>query len=121
MPIDGSMDGGRCKVSGGRRRGRQGIRTHAMTNTAKRRIDTLLALAEEMARKKEIDLMRRYVSLAWKISTRYNVRIPRERKRSICRSCFAFLLPGVTARVRIKKWKRVTCLLCGEVKRFPLN
>jgi ribonuclease P protein subunit RPR2 len=104
-----------------RKHGRQGIRTHAMTNTARRRIDTLLDLAREMARKNDVQYMRRYVQLAWKLSTRYNVRIPRERKRWICKTCFAYLLPGVTARVRIKGQTKVTCLLCGAVKRYSLR
>lgn len=102
-----------------RRRGRRGIRTRGMIRTARERIEHLLTLAEGMARSGEVHRMRRCVELAWRISTRYNVRIPRWRKRWICRRCRAYLLPGVTARVRVRGHVRTTCLLCGDVRRIP--
>lgn len=45
-----------------------------------------------------------------------------ELKRSICKGCYRVLLPGETARVRLKKkpqrHMRWTCLHCGSWKVF---
>ena len=53
------------------------------------------------------------------LSTKYNVRLPRDMKRYICKDCHTFLLPGKTAQVRVKKGKIVIkCLHCGNYKRY---
>jgi ribonuclease P protein subunit RPR2 len=63
---------------------------------------------------------RRYVDLARRIGMRYNVRVPPEFKRRFCKSCLAYLLPGVNARVRFGRGRIVvTCTGCGAIQRLP--
>lgn len=62
----------------------------------------------------------RYVSLARRIAMRYQVSLPAELRRRVCRECDRILVPGRTARVRITHGRvGVTCLHCGTVKRYP--
>ncbi|XP_048343204.1 LOW QUALITY PROTEIN: ribonuclease P protein subunit p21-like [Sphaerodactylus townsendi] len=47
-------------------------------------------------------------------------------KRTICKSCFSLLVPGVSSTVRQRKrrnqrWTVVRCLNCGLTKRFLSN
>src|SRR5207237_917264 len=68
---------------------------------AAERMVTLFRLAESEALHRRAGRSRRYVELARRIGMRYNVRVPALFKRSFCKKCLAFLLPSVTARVRI--------------------
>ena len=64
------------------------------------------------------ELSRRYLELAKKIGMRYNVRIPGELKKRVCKGCGVYLKEGVTASVRLEKGMlKVRCLLCGHVYR----
>jgi ribonuclease P protein subunit RPR2 len=84
------------------------------------RMTTLFQLAESEALHRHAGRARRYVELARKIGMRYNVRVPPRFKRSFCKKCFAFLLPSVSARVRVARGRVVvTCTTCGSVQRFP--
>lgn len=63
----------------------------------------------------------RYVRLARKISMRYNVKTTTYR-RQYCRSCKAYLKPGVTSRHSIKKsYINIKCLKCGHIMRIPMK
>jgi len=85
---------------------------------AAERIERLFELAEK-AFEKHPELSDRYVKLAWKISTRYNVRLPTALKRKFCRKCLSFLRPGISCRVRIQSGCVTTaCLRCGHVARL---
>jgi ribonuclease P protein subunit RPR2 len=87
---------------------------------AKERIETLAALAAQMALAKDLEHADRYVQLARKIGMRYNVRLPRDLRARICRECLRYLLPGVTCTVRVHRRRvRVTCRYCGTVYRHP--
>lgn len=87
---------------------------------ARERIDALFSLAEQEALKGNLARADRYVELGQKIGMRYNVRLPSEFKRRVCKGCHAFLLPPKTARVRIGGSRLVTtCLKCGTIMRFP--
>ena len=87
---------------------------------ARERIDILFHLALERTKMGDLDLAKRYVELMRKISEKYNVRIPKEMKYHICKKCNAFLYPGITASVRLKKRKVVIkCNICGNYKRYP--
>jgi ribonuclease P protein subunit RPR2 len=84
------------------------------------RMATLFRLAESEALHRRMGRARRYVELARRIGMRYNVRVPAPFKRSFCKKCFAFLLPSVSARVRIGRGHVVvTCTACGAIQRFP--
>ncbi len=59
--------------------------------------------------------------IAWQIYLKERVKpLPREIKRSICRTCLSALIPGKTAVVRIRKGRVIVrCLKCGRVYRYP--
>ena len=87
------------------------------------RIERLFELAERVPSSR-LELAHRYVELAWRLATRYNVRFPPHLKRKFCRKCKAFLRPGITSRVRTRsKPSRLvmTCLRCGHRVRLPLK
>lgn len=64
----------------------------------------------------------RYVGLARRIGMRYQVSLPRDLRRLVCRACDAVLVPGATARHRVNAGRvTVTCLACGTVKRYPFR
>lgn len=87
---------------------------------AAERIDVLFQMAEREGHADHLARSDRYVELARKIGMRYNVRLPSEYKRRVCRECHAYLLPPKTARIRIGESRVVTtCLRCGAVMRFP--
>ncbi len=72
--------------------------------------------------RKHPERSRRYMEMAARLSSRYNVRMPPELKRRFCRSCHAYLVPGENCRVRTSPSQRavtITCLDCGRVSRHP--
>ncbi len=90
-----------------------------MRRIARERIEILYDLALREARGGDEELSRRYVEHILNLSRKYNVRLPREMKRSICKECHTILIPGRTAQVRLKKGKVVVkCLRCGNYKRY---
>lgn len=103
------------------RRGR-GKKSRLQLECANDRIRTLYGLAFNRARQGDLDLARRYTSLARKIGMRYTVRIPPHLKRTTCRSCFVPMIPDITARTRIRSGRVImTCLECGDVMRYPFR
>ena len=87
---------------------------------AAERMMTLFHLAESEALHRRPGRARRYVELARRIGMRYNVRVPPRFKRSFCKKCLAFLLPSVSARIRVGRGRVVvTCMACGAVQRHP--
>jgi len=88
---------------------------------ARERIKILFELADKEF-KNHPERSHRYVQLARRIAMRYNVRIPRELKRRICKGCHRYLVPGVNCRVRTsQKMLTITCLNCGRIARYPLK
>jgi len=84
------------------------------------RIGILFRLAERQALGGNLGRANRYTALAAKIGMRYNVQVPAAFKRRYCRACHAYLLPPVSARVRVGRGHViVTCLGCGAVQRVP--
>ncbi len=90
---------------------------------AKQRFYQLVDLAFEMARKGEVELASRIGYQAFKVAKKGGYKIPRKIKRRFCRRCFTPLIPGVTARIRVRNKGVptivVTCLNCGYVRRYP--
>ena len=94
-------------------------------NIAIERIDILMTLAEEEAKKNRLDRVKRYVELSKKIAMKLRMPFPRKWKRRICNKCGAFLIFGKNARVRIKSGKHpphvvITCLNCGNIISIPM-
>ncbi len=87
---------------------------------AQERVEILFELAEKEALKRNWARAGRYVELARTMGMRYNVPPGSAIRRRFCRSCGVFLLPSVTARIRIGDGKvTYTCLKCNRVNRFP--
>ena len=87
---------------------------------ARRRIDKLYALSKEKVSEGDYELARRYTYLAKRIGMRYTVRVPRHLKQMTCESCMIPMVPGRTARVRMRNGRRIlTCLKYGSIKRIP--
>lgn len=93
-----------------------------MVRIARERISTLFALAEGEATRGELALADRYVTLARKVGTRYNVRLLPEYRELYCRGCSTFWVEGRTVRTRLRSRRRVrTCLKCGRARRTPVR
>lgn len=87
----------------------------------KERIQTLFKQAEESF-KVHPERSRRYVEMALKLSTRYNVRLSPEMKRKFCKSCKSLVIPGLNSRTRASPSQKaiiITCQECGHVTRHP--
>ncbi|XP_077180836.1 ribonuclease P protein subunit p21 [Paroedura picta] len=72
------------------------------------------------------ELARFYCHTQNSISRRLVLRQDPSVKRTICKSCFSLLIPGVSSTVRQRKrrnqrWTVVRCLNCGLTKRFLSN
>lgn len=93
---------------------------YRLRDLALQRIDILLDNALKNARE-HMDLAQRQARIAWRICTRYNIRLPFEKRRLYCRGCKRFIVPGINARVRIRnkaiRCIKITCLDCGHVYR----
>ena len=54
-----------------------------------------------------------------KTSTRNRLPLPISQRHWICRGCTSLMIPGKSARVRIRNGQRITtCMECGKVRRF---
>ena len=85
---------------------------------AKERIDILFDLAEKNLNK-NLKRSQRYVELARKIGTRYNIRFSKETKRKFCKKC-NMLLKGTKAKVRTEeKALIIKCLNCNSIYTYP--
>ncbi len=94
----------------------------SVASIARERIDILLR--EARANVGDVEMSRRYVELARKISKRTKVRIPSEEKRYLCKGCGLPLIPGKNARVRVLAGNPrvvITCLSCGTLRRYPFT
>jgi len=89
-----------------------------MVRIAHERIDDLFALAARESSAGDPALADRYVVLARKVGTRYNVRLLPEYRELYCRSCSSYWVEGRTVRTRLRYGRRVrTCLRCGRERR----
>lgn len=64
----------------------------------------------------------KYVSIARKIATKINLKLPKDIKRKFCKHCYSYLKPGINSRIRNYK-SRVTiyCSNCKKFTRIPLS
>jgi len=104
-------------------RGRSGRRTKEMVEIAKERMRILLAQAEnEIIQNRNYNRARRYVILARKLGTRYNIRIEKYYRSKICRSCNSLLITSSACRIRCQGGKiTFYCKTCGNIMRMPLG
>ena len=93
-----------------------------MIRVARERVDDLFGLALSEAKDPGSPLPDRYVALARRVGTRYNVRFLPELRDYYCRGCSVFWVEGRTVRTRLRGGQRVrTCLKCGRVRRVPFG
>jgi len=84
----------------------------------------LFNYAVDRVKKGDLNLARRYIELGLKLLRKANASKPYVYRRYVCKNCYIPLIPGLTARVRIKSNKKqiittTTCLMCGWVSRKP--
>ena len=90
-----------------------------MQGVARTRIETLFSLAGPESVKNP-ERAKRYVELARKIGTRYNVRFSKQEKALFCKECNSYFnAQSLKVRVNSKtKAVEYECLECGHMKRF---
>lgn len=99
------------------RRGR-GRRSKEVEQIARERIEILFEEAQRAVSRGKGERAKRYVVMARRLGTRYNVSIPGRLRRWVCPSCGAFLVPGVNATTRLRPQRIViSCKACGAVRR----
>lgn len=101
-----------------RRRNRsRGSKPSWVKQLAGERIEILLKLAERVVGAKP-ERARRYVELARRLSSRYNVTVPACWKRKFCKRCFAWWTPA-NLRVRARNGTvTYKCRECGADSRI---
>ena len=88
-----------------------------IVNIAGIRMNKLMEMSKHQASYGDVDISRRYVDIAVRISRRTKTKVPKE--HIYCKNCFIPAVPG-TFRVRLKNHKIImTCTECGNVKRVP--
>lgn len=93
--------------------------TNEFKELAAERIERLFELAEDTFKARP-ELADNYVRAAWRLKTKYNLRLPKNLKRKFCRKCLSFWRPGASCRVRVQSGRMVvTCLRCGRITRLP--
>jgi len=99
---------------------RRGRRTKETVDLVRKRIERLFDLADDEAKAGNAELSDRYMVLARKLSTRYNVRIPKGLKRRMCPKCLAYLMIGEAASYRVRRGRVIVhCKRCGTIVRRP--
>jgi RNase P subunit RPR2 len=81
------------------------------------RIYRLFELAENMDKEKKDNYVKRYLTLAKRISEKCRVSIPKELKKKHCRKCF---LMDITL-VKKEPFLIVKCNNCKNEKKYPLE
>ena len=103
--------------------GAQRLREEAERTLAAYQQQQRQAAAEaEAILSQDVELSKRYVGLAKKISKRTKVRIPQEKKHYLCKKCGQPLVPGKNARIRLRPANSriiISCLGCGAIRRYP--
>ena len=62
----------------------------------------------------------RYVTMARKLSTKYNTKIPRKWNRRFCKNCYKFLSYGHNSTVRlVNEEVNIICGECGHIMKIP--
>ena len=84
-------------------------------------VKTFLQEAEE-AFSEDKAWANRLVGKARRAAMKVKLKMPRELKRKYCKHCYAFLMPGVNARVRTARGKVViSCFDCKKFMRIPIG
>ncbi len=88
---------------------------------ANERIKILFGLADKEFPKRP-DLSKRYVELARRVGTKFNISMRPEHKARFCKKCGEFLVYGKNARHRLVSEEHkveITCLSCEAKRTIP--
>jgi ribonuclease P protein subunit RPR2 len=100
------------------------VRRYKIRQLATQRIDILLKTAFQTIKSNK-ELAQRQAIIAWKISTKYNIRLPYEKKRFFCKKCKKFIVPGINSMIRLEnkpnRCIKTTCFECGHKYRKIFN
>lgn len=94
---------------------KQRLSKEQQQNIALQQVKTLLQEAEQFFPENRV-WANRLVGKARRAAMKVKLKMPREYKRKYCKHCYAFLMPGVNARVRTRAGKVI--ISCLECKRF---
>ena len=84
----------------------------------------LVQIIDILAKAKEVfgtkpELAHKYAKKARRIALKYKLRLPLNLKRTICKNCHSYLVPGKNLRVRTRKGHVVYyCLNCKKFMRI---
>lgn len=98
----------------------RGAKPEWQTKIAKERIAILFDEARKIVGEDK-RLANRYAALARRIGMRYNVRLPSELRKHVCRACKAYLAPATAKYSTKNKVLRIACRACGRINRYPLS
>ena len=63
-----------------------------------------------------------FIKIARRIAMKYRIRLNSRQKKSFCKECGRFLVPGVNCRVRVHKGRVIYfCQKCEKIKRHPIK
>ena len=88
---------------------------------AKRRINFLFRAAKDDFKhnSKEAD---RLMKLALRVATKNKIRLNSAQKKTVCKNCHAYLVPGANCRVRLHKHRLIYyCMKCRHFMRHPIK
>ena len=89
---------------------------------ANERIKKLFSLAKIRALSGDFYFANQYIFLARKLAMKYRLKMPKEIKRSYCKNCYFFLIPGSNCRFRIHRGRIIIfCYNCKKFTRIPLK
>ena len=93
---------------------------HELRKIVKERIAILLALAKKEQKDKP-KRSKRYIELAQKLGTRYNIRLSREQRTWFCKKCRSAWIPGYNVKVRVRSREGAVEYLCqcGNALKLP--
>ena len=102
---------------------------HALLKLRKRlvleHIEAMMREAQKQAEKGKTEIAEKTAKFAKKLARWTGVKFPRKWRYFFCRKCKTFIIPGITARVRIRSRPTphivVYCLRCKNYKRIPID
>lgn len=90
-----------------------------MIDIANERMDILFFMAKNEFSVNP-DISHRYMTLARKISKKYNTKIPEKWKRSYCKHCYKFLDPSKNSIIRLSDGEiNIKCSECNKIMKIP--
>jgi len=105
-------------------RRRVGRSRRLFKDLVRQRMGILYRLAVDNVHRGNLDQATRLGEALWRLHVETRVRMPRWMKRGLCKRCHIPLVPGLTARIRLRSqgrfsYKVIRCNRCGWIHRYP--